>query len=76
LSNPVWRRCCLSVPILEELGSNLTGFTALRQPISSIKSNAWNLFRCPRKPLSAAADAYFTFLLGGWQPPKEQKTKV
>jgi hypothetical protein len=65
----------LSVPILEELGSNLTDFTALRQTISSIKSNAWNSSHHPRKPLSAAADAYFTFLLGRWQAPKEQKTE-
>ncbi|WP_210403280.1 hypothetical protein, partial [Salinicola sp. MH3R3-1] len=67
LSNPAWRRYCLSVPILEELGSNLTGFTALRQPIYSIKSNAWNPSRCPRRPLSAAADAYFTDPLPSWQ---------
>jgi hypothetical protein len=57
----------LSVPILEELGSNLTDFTALRQTISSIKSNAWNSSRCPRKPLSAAADAYFTDPPPSWQ---------
>ena len=34
----------------EELGSDLTGFTALRQPISSIKSNAWLSSPLPPKP--------------------------
>ena len=34
----------------EELGSDLTGLTALRQPISSIKSNAWLSSPLPPKP--------------------------
>jgi hypothetical protein len=36
----------------EELGSDLTGFTALRQPISSIKSNAWLSSPLPPETLS------------------------